>query len=185
MHSSIKWVVLLCHVQIAITLLSFSPLNLVMSSQKLKKAKRAALHKTPVTLKRPQSGGSSSTGVVGGTPTKLPPAKKRKQSDSKCLIPPTDPKGGGGMQPLEAKAAMAAPILSNIPISTQDAPQTIHTINLPSRPGGGQKTPPKSETDEGGGAEVAPPPPKEPPVLPAKLSPALLVKVTNLEQVHT
>ena len=140
----------------------------------MKKAKqRAALQKHPTPLKK---SGSASSG------SGKPPAKKIK------LIPPkkeVGELGGGGTLTGSSLLLTGSPDLKETSSPITAALPVIQTVNLSSKltPGSTKS----SELSSGGATNDAqpplPPPPKEPPTIPDKLPAAVLVKVTNLEQV--
>lgn len=145
----------------------------------MKKAKqRVALQKNPTPKK------STSAGLAGSTPTKPPPAKKRKQSEPKCI--PVNGMAERGSLSETTQVGLETQMLVAAPVGIGDGTNSQHTIqaiNLSTTLHQGIVKASGSDAMELGETQAAQPP-KEPPILSDKLPLAVLAKVTNLEQVH-
>lgn len=131
------------------------------------------MQKTPSSLKKSSSVLNTS---ITSSPTRPALVKKLKQAEfPRCLIPSNRSVEG-------SLAASGSPSLAT---SSQDtaATHTIKTANLSSKLNtDAARVNMDAKTSNTASGEL-PQVPKEPPVLPDKLPPQLLVKVANLEQV--
>lgn len=152
---------------------------LTIRSQRLKKAKQAALFKTPSKSKKKLLAASGVTPLV--KQSKIKSEKKHKKSkltlfssSSKSLLSESSstasnlavPVGVGGITvPVFEPAASALPQIDASSLSALPAPSSLDAIEEQ--------------------ADKPPPPPKEPPVLPESFLPLdVLTKVKDLEEVY-
>lgn len=149
----------------------------VLFSQKLKKAKQTALHKTPSkTAKKLLAGSGVSPLIKQVTLTKLKPEKKLKKS-SKLPFSST---------PLKTVTSDGPHGSSNLPTKIDADGLTVPVLDSTSKLKDMDTSEPLlnnlSQGEEQ--AEKAPPPPKEPPVLQESLlPPEVLARVKDLEEV--
>lgn len=160
----------------------------ILYSQKLKKAKQhAALQKHSGSgIKRPPPtklatvvGGVGGMAVDNSTPARPPPVKKVKVDEPRSLFP----SNGLSVSSSSLESHLPMQVQASVPHASSDSqiPAVIPVVNLSSK----LNKKPTSSLSDGGIADKGQPSqvPKEPPVLPAKLPPVVLEKVTELEQV--
>lgn len=131
------------------------------------------------------------------SPIKLPPLKKRKQNEPKCLFPSDKTENTLVSGTRLNTESPSGPSISDKPItvaitaaSQKDGLPIIRTVNLSSilntdAAGILNASTPKEASDLAVNEALSlQQVPKEPPVIPDKLPATVLIKITNLEQVR-
>ena len=152
--------------------------NVLFHSQKLKKAKQAALFKTPSKSGKKLLAGPGVSPLV--KQAKRKPEKKLKKSKLTLSSSPTKSLSS---ESSNTASNLSVPIgIGGITVPVFD-PATSTLSQMGSSLSALPTLDPTAQGDEQ--ADKPPPPPKEPPVLPeSQLPPDILAKVKDLEEVH-